>query len=150
MSTDGIPPDDTPTEAELLAELRRLVHVAAGTTPGGREVSWVSGQVTVRRSLPPSLPAVGSAQWWAAPSRTRIASLLVLAEAHVLADPERQVRARLRQVSQAISGGLDWSEVASAPSHAELTRRRYPPTGDPELWARYGPDGPPDWKEGAA
>ncbi len=25
----------------------------------------------------------------------------------------------------------------------ELLRRRYPPTGDRDLWVRYGPAGPP-------
>lgn len=29
------------------------------------------------------------------------------------------------------------------PAHAETARHRYPPTGDPELWVRYGPAGPP-------
>lgn len=127
MADSFVPPEDSPTREELLAEARRLVHVAAGTTPGVREVSWVDGRAVVRRALPPSLPDVGSPEWWAAPSRTRIASLLVLAEAQLVADPDRQMRERLRQVSQAISSGMDWSETARHMSYAELERRRAEP-----------------------
>lgn len=150
MTANPIPPDDSPTHAELLAEVRRLIHIAAGTTPGSREVSFLGGQAVVRRALPPSLPNVDSPEWWASPAKTRIAALLVLAESYVLADPDRQVREQLRQVSQAISEGADWSAAAGCTSHAELMRRRYPPTGDPDLWTRYGPDGPPGWKDSAA
>lgn len=50
----------------------------------------------------------------------------------------------LKQAAVAMSDALDWSAEARRPSHAELMRRRYPPTGDPDLWVRYGPDGPPE------
>jgi hypothetical protein len=29
------------------------------------------------------------------------------------------------------------------PEHSDLQRRRYPPTGNRELWIKYGPAGPP-------
>jgi len=34
--------------------------------------------------------------------------------------------------------------VEAAATGSELMRRRYPPTGDPALWVRYGPAGPPE------
>lgn len=49
-----------------------------------------------------------------------------------------------KHASAAISDAHDWTVQARRPSHDELMRRRYPPTGDPELWVRYGPAGPPD------
>jgi len=33
--------------------------------------------------------------------------------------------------------------LEAAPAR-ELARRRFPPTGDRDLWVRYGPDGPPE------
>lgn len=29
---------------------------------------------------------------------------------------------------------------------SELMKRRYPPTGDPDLWVIYGPAGSPEWE----
>lgn len=38
---------------------------------------------------------------------------------------EREVARRLKDAAVAICNGLDWSKAASAPSYAELQRRRY-------------------------
>ena len=39
--------------------------------------------------------------------------------------------------------------VEAAAAGSELMRLRYPPTGDRELWVRYGPAGPPPDGESA-
>lgn len=59
-----------------------------------------------------SVPPVGSAAWWSAPDAAKVASLLVLAEARLIDDPHRIAAEQLREVSKAISGGLDWSAAA--------------------------------------
>lgn len=132
-------PDMAPTPEELRAEAHRLVAVAAGSRRAKRTVAWVAGRAVVERPKPdPSLPSVGSSQWWAAPDRIRIASLLVLAEAWLLADPDHTVRERLRSVSLDLSAGMH--EVSLGPSHGELMRRRYPPSGDADAWVTSGSD----------
>lgn len=93
-------PDCSPTDVELLAEVRRLVDVAAGVPPVQIRTGWGEGRAVVNRDRPAlSLPVVGSPRWWAAPDPVRVAALLVLAESYLVVDPERQVRALLRSVS---------------------------------------------------
>lgn len=53
---------------------------------------------------------------------------------------EREVSRRVKDVAVAWSNGLDWSKVASTPSHVELRRRRYD----------YGPLRPPMDREAMA
>ncbi len=95
----------------LFAEVHRLV---------GRAVELAGG----------SVPAVGSPQWWSAEPVARLAGLLVLAEHHLLADPERIAAEQLRAVSVAISGGMDWSGAAHRlvfDSYAKVAARRLEP-----------------------
>jgi hypothetical protein len=40
--------------------------------------------------------------------------------------------------------GGRWHRQHALPAVREIDRRRYPPTGDRELWIRYGPAGPPE------
>ena len=81
----------------------------------------------------------------------QLACLVILGGAYLV--EERLAEARHTQAEQskaaavAIAGVLDWTAASRRPSHRELMRRRYPPSGDPDLWVRYGPTGPP---EGAA
>lgn len=58
------------------------------------------------------VPAVGSAAWWSAPPTGKVAALLVLAEARLIDDPRQLAAEQLREVSKAISGGMDWSAAA--------------------------------------
>lgn len=71
-----------------------------------------------------ALPRLGSEQWDDAPVLARVAVLLVLAEGHVVCDPERAVRQRLREMSYDVSAAHDWSAASRRPSHAALARRR--------------------------
>lgn len=94
------------------------------------------------------LPNVRSAEFLDAPAAVQLAALLVLAEAWVVGDPHQVVRAMLKQVSRDVHdamGGVEgvrrWRE-SSVPGD-EMRRRRYPPTGDRDLWIAYGPAGPP-------
>jgi hypothetical protein len=80
-------------DVELLAEVHRIVS----------EVRELAG----------SLPRVGSPQWWAAKPIARIAGLLVLAEARLVDDPHQLVAEQLKAVSVAISGALDWRDLAN-------------------------------------
>jgi hypothetical protein len=106
-----------PTEAELLAEVHRLTYIAARVRPVQTWVEWVDGRAVVKRDRPePALPVVGSPQWWEAPERIRIAALLTLAKAYLLADPERMAAERLKAASVAISE--EWKR------QRELVRRR--------------------------
>lgn len=131
-----IPPDTTPTREELLDEVDRLRFVAAGVQPVRRTVTWVDGRVVIVRDQPePSWPEVGSPRWWAAPAPVRIASLLGLSAAYLVADPDQQVRERMRQVSHAISEGMSWSDAAHSLAyepHRVLVERR----GEPGPLAR--------------
>lgn len=79
-------------DLELFAEVHRLVDKA---------VSLAGASVTV-----------GSEQWWTATPLVRLASLLVVAEHHLLADPDRFAAEALKQASVAISSGVDWADSA--------------------------------------
>ncbi len=89
-----------------------------------------------------SVPPVGSPQWWSAEPITRIAGLLVLAEARLIDDPHQLAAEQIKAVSVAISGGMDWRTfVSNHVAHTELQRRRdqlgplYEPyTGGPVQW----------------
>lgn len=100
----NIPPDNSPAEDELRAEVHRLMVAILGHgCPLG----------------------VGSPAWWAAPDRTKIGSLLMLAQAYLLADPERMVTERLKAASVAISSAADWATIArDHVVYPELKRRR--------------------------
>ena len=103
-----IPPDFSPTDVELLAEVHRIADpfVRAARTECGR------------------VPGVGSTQWWAASATTRIAGFLVVGEAWLVHDPERAIAERFRELSHDLSGALDWSAASRRPSAAELQLRR--------------------------
>ncbi len=98
-------------DLELFAEIHRLVAKAV-------ELASCS------------VPAVGSEQWWNGDPMARVAALLVVAEHHLLADPERIAAEQLKAVSVAISGGMDWSAAAHRlvfDSHAKVAARRREP-----------------------
>jgi hypothetical protein len=95
-------------ELPLLAEVHRMV---------GKAVALAGG----------SVPPVGSTAWWSAGPVSRIAGLLVLAEARLVDDPDALVAEQLKAVSVAISGALDWSANAyrlifEAPGQIALRR----------------------------
>lgn len=76
-------------DLELFAEVHRLVAKAV--------------------MLAGAMPVVGSSAWWTAPALQRLVALLVVAEHHLLADPDRIVAQQLKAASVAISQGMDWS-----------------------------------------
>ncbi|MGH4013155.1 MAG: hypothetical protein ACRDSL_04335 [Pseudonocardiaceae bacterium] len=144
--------------------MRRLAYVAAGVRPVQTRAEWTdtgtpgSGRPAVSRDRPePPWPVVGSPAWWTAREPVRIAALLVLAESWLVADPEQQIRQRLRQVSHAISEGMDWSAAAhhlAYEPHRVVARRRAElgPLArqvDPEALARWVETGSSD-KDGTA
>lgn len=106
-----IPPDNSPTDEELHAEVFRLIQVAKGSSRSGS-----------------ALPSVGSELWWQATDRTRIASLLLLSAAWLMDPPQDRVARALKEISLAISGAVDWGEWSRRHmTHAELQRRRSEP-----------------------
>jgi hypothetical protein len=60
---------------------------------------------------------------------------------------DERLAAAGKRAAVVISRARDWGEQGRRPSHAELMRRRYPPTGDVQLWVRYGPAGPPEGRQ---
>lgn len=70
------------------------------------------------------LPAIGTPTWYAAPAAVQIGTLLVLAEAWLVHDPELAIAERLKAASIDLSDAHDWSAASRRPSHAELQRRR--------------------------
>lgn len=124
---------DTPTGLDD-PELRAAVH------------QLVAQMVGPAREQHGPLPGVGTPPWWAAPADVQLAALLVLAEAHLIADPQSAAATMLKDASTAISGGLDWTAAATNPSHAELARRRDAPGPagrdvDPHAAARWAATG---------
>ena len=106
-----IPADTSPTAEELLAEVHRFVDQV----------------VTIARAEHGKIPGVRSPQWWTAPTSVRLAALLTLAEAYLLADPERMAVQLLREAAYDLSGAHDWSAASRRPSHTDLARRRAEP-----------------------
>lgn len=106
-----IPPDTSPTTDELRAAVHKLV----------------ASVVQVARAEHGLIPGVGSPAWWTAPTSARLAALLVLAEAYLLADPERMALQMLREAAYNLSGAHDWSAASRRPSHTDLARRRAAP-----------------------
>ena len=96
--------DNRPDEDELLAEVHRLTYAAARVRPVETCVSWVGGKAVVHRDRDePAIPVVGGRDWWEAPERLRIAALVVLASAYLVADPERRVAEGLKAAAGAVS-----------------------------------------------
>jgi hypothetical protein len=110
-------------ELMLLAEVHRLV---------GKVIELAGG----------SVPPVGTPAWWSAEPTSRIAGLLVLAEARLIDDPQRLAAEQLKAASVAISGTLDWRDLANRHvPHTVLQRRRMelgllhqPYAGGPVAW----------------
>lgn len=118
-----------PGRDEVLATVRRVVH------------PWVLAARA--RGV---LPAVSSDEFASADWVVQVACLLVAAEAWVVEDPRQTQRAELAETSRDIHGGDPTFWRSFATNHvpySDLQRRRYPPTGDRDLWIRYGPAGPP-------
>lgn len=107
----------------------------------------VAQMVDPARARHGPLPSVGSDHWWRAPADVQLASLLVLAEAWVVYDPERAVRERLRSLSTDLSGAADWSAIARAhvtPDGLEHRRAAPGPLAravDPAVAARWAATG---------
>ncbi len=93
-----------------------------------------------------SVPLVGSPSWWSAEPMARYAGVLVLAERYLLDDPHQLAAEMVKDVSLAISTGMDWSAAAHRlvyDSHAKVAERRREPgplagmTFDPLAAARW-------------
>lgn len=90
--------------------------------------------------LPVPPPEYGSPAWSALPNDDPAKTHAVLlaaecwrrywqpdAQAWRADATEREIRRRLRAMSADLSTGLDWRQIATAPSYAELERRRATP-----------------------
>lgn len=86
------------------------------------------------------LPTVGSAAWTSAPAVVQVAVLLVLAEAWIVGT------SMVDEVAHEDYAGGRYHRPHLFPAISELQRRRYPPTGDRDLWIKYGPTGPPGYE----
>jgi hypothetical protein len=95
-----IPPDMSPTSEELRAEVHRLVNQV----------------VTIARVEHGYVPSVRSQAWWTAPLCARIAAVLALGEAYLMADPARAADEQLKAMSVALSQARSWSDAARLPS----------------------------------
>lgn len=80
------------------------------------------------------LPRLRSQAFLDAPRVVQQAVLIIGGESLVLASPG--------VLSDDYTGGR-FHRIHPLPEYAETLRRRWPPTGDRDLWVRYGPDGPP-------
>lgn len=137
-----IPPDLSPTSDELLAEVHRLVDevVRVARTEHGQALG--------------PLPGVRAPEWWTAPTSVRLAAILILGEAYLVADPDRAAVQMLREMAYDLSAAHDWSAASRRPSHTDLARRRAEPgplaglvfdTGAAQRWVETG-----DSRESAA
>jgi hypothetical protein len=82
------------------------------------------------------LPAVNGPEFLEADRPTQVAALLLLAAAYLIG-------AEMADEAFCADYGGRYHRPNLIPAITELDRRRYAPTGDRELWVRYGPDGPP-------
>ena len=73
------------------------------------------------------LPVVGSAEWFAAPWITQVATMAVLGEGYILRDPDRIAADQLKAASVAIATGADWTAASRRPTLATLDDRRAMP-----------------------
>lgn len=124
---------------------RRSATVLADSAVGDVDLYTVLNDLIteyVARAQRP-LSAINSAAFLAADCDTQIAGFLILAAAYLrgvdMAD----------EVFNANYAG-QFHRPNLLPALTELDRRRYPPTGDRELWVRYGSDGPPAQLQEAA
>lgn len=110
-----IPIDTTPDESELRAAVAELVEAA----------------VQCARSSHGAVPAIGAADWWAAPDDVRAATVLVAGEAWLLHRTPAQLAADDHKAAAvALSTGLDWSAAGRAAvfhNATVLARRRAEP-----------------------
>lgn len=126
----SIPPDLSPTSSELRAEVHRLIGqvVAIARAEHGQALG--------------PLPGVRHPDWWTAPTSVRLAAILVLGEAYLIADPERVAVQILRDMAYDLSAAYDWATASRRPSRTALAARRAEPGPlaqkfDPELAARW-------------
>ena len=110
----AIPIDSRPTAFEVLAEVHRITTMAMADA-----VSYGP------------LPDMRSDEWMTSPVEVKLATIMNLGQAYLLADPERQAMGMVRDVSYAFSTGPDWT--AESLSYAELTERRTEPGPTPAL-----------------
>ena len=106
--------DPTPDDEELRAAVRTVV------APVIRRAHQLHG----------AIPGVKTEAWWSTPWLARLAAVLVLGEAYLIADPERAVVERLKAMAVDLSAAADWSAASRRPSYAELQRLRFPLDGD--------------------
>lgn len=126
-----IPVDTTPDGVELRAAVHQLVDRA----------------VQRARCSHGAVPAIGSADWWAAPDDVRAAAVLVAGESWLVHRTPAQLAAdQLKAAAVALSTGLDWSAASRRPSHVRLTEHRAEPGAlarpvDPEAACRWAATG---------
>ena len=82
------------------------------------------------------LPPVGSEEFLAAPESVRQAALMIVGISRVH-NTEPSLMSR-----DDYSGGK-YHRQHALDEYSEIQRHRYPPTGDRDLWVKYGPAGPP-------
>lgn len=96
------------TDLEVLAEISRLTSKVI-TSAGGR------------------IPSLADPEWITASPLEKIASLLCLAQAYLVADPHQIAAGMLKDAARDLSGARDWAAASALPSHTELARRRAQP-----------------------
>lgn len=92
----------------------------------------VAQMVDPARQRHGAVPGVGTTDWWTAPADVQLASLLVLAEAHLIcvaqtAAARAHEAQQLKDSAVDISEALHWAAEAGHPVHTELARRRATP-----------------------
>jgi hypothetical protein len=107
-----IPPDNSPTDVELRAEVHRLIHLV----------------VMLACDTHGPVPGVGTAVWWTAPVEAQIAALLVLAEAYLVRDPQQAAVERLKAMAVHLSQA---HETATAAAPAASAWENTSGTGSP-------------------
>ena len=110
----AIPIDSRPTAFEVLAEVHRITTMA----------------MKAARNFG-SIPDMRSGAWMSASIEVKMATIMNLGQAYLLADPERQAMEMVRDISYAFSTSPDWT--AESLSYAELTERRTEPGPTPAL-----------------
>lgn len=112
-----------------------------GEVDEGRLIVAVHGVVDrvvrIARTFGP-LPPLRSEAFLSAPTVVQLAVLLVLGEAWLTGDGVLDT-----WLTDDFPGGRYHRPHHLIPAVGQLARVRYPPTGDRDMWIRYGPDGPP-------
>ncbi|MGI8816114.1 MAG: hypothetical protein ACR2G2_12795, partial [Pseudonocardia sp.] len=119
--------DPTPNDADLFAAVRDAVNPAV--------------QAALQHG---PLPSLRSPEFTTAPPEVRLAVLAACGISYVFAADTLAT-----WLGDDYADGRFHRTHVLLPALGELNLRRYPPTGDRDLWITYGPDGPPAEREGA-